>query len=209
MANTAHYTASQVIKDFHGLPRYGGAPNELSPGLYSPSFISLMGRDPGAALQSQPYLIGVLGPGAALIAAGVLIFVIFFLAYCCACCRCCGRCAPRPKTAASCTLLSRTSALVIIGCINLALVLSAISFVPGFASGLGGIVASMQGVVALMQSGSSLLASPSPVTVAGAPAPVERCVPRAPPPPPQGPPTLRALRTHFPRTAHPTLLLAA
>ena len=177
MANTAHYTPSQVIKDFHNLPRYSGAPNEISPGIYSSAFFSLVGSDPAAALRSQPYLIGVLGPGAALIAAGVLLFVIFFLAYCCACCRCCGRCAPRPKTAASCTLLSRTTALVVIGLINLALVLSAISFVPGFANGLGGIVASMQGVVALMQSGGSLLASSSLVTVAGASAPVQRCVP--------------------------------
>ena len=69
----AHYYPAQVVKDFHNMPRYGGAGNDLT-GAFSGGFSV-------AGLQSNTYLIGVLGPGAALIAAGVLIFIIFFLAY--------------------------------------------------------------------------------------------------------------------------------
>jgi hypothetical protein len=167
----AHYTPSQLIKDFHALPRYGGATNQIPVGVFGAEFTSAAASNPGAALRGSPYLLGALAPGAAMIAAGALVFLIFFTAYCCACCRCCGACRPRPKAAARCTLLSRTTALALLACINLALVLSAISFVPGFAAGLGGIVASMQSVAGLLGSGAALLTSPTPVQVAGAATP--------------------------------------
>lgn len=159
-SNTAHYTAQQVIKDFHNLPRYQNGPNELTPDVWSGGFSV-------SALQTNKYLLGVLAPGAALIAAGILAFIIFFFAYCCACCRCCGRCQPRKADAANWTLFSRYTALLFIGIINLALILSAISFVPGFSDGLGGIVASMKSVSALMRNGAALLASPTQVTING------------------------------------------
>jgi hypothetical protein len=165
--STQHYTPSQAILDAHALPRYGGASNSIPPGVFGAAFIDAASSDPAAALRSSPYLVGVLAPGAALIAAGVTIFFIFFLAYCCACCRCCGACRPRPKATTTCRLLSRTTALIVMGCINLGLVLSAIASVPGFAAALGGIVASMQSAAGIMASGAALLGSPTPVLVAG------------------------------------------
>ena len=50
---------------------------------YGSAFVSAVGSSPADALRSNPYLLGVLAPGAALIAAGVLVFLIFFLAYWC------------------------------------------------------------------------------------------------------------------------------
>ncbi len=71
--SSTHYYPAQVVKDFHNMPRYDSGGNDLT-GAFSSGFDV-------AKLTSNKYLIGVLGPGAALIAAGVLIFIIFFLAY--------------------------------------------------------------------------------------------------------------------------------
>jgi hypothetical protein len=95
------------------------------------------------------------------------LFSFFFLS--CACCRCCGRCQPRKADAANWTFFSRYTALLFIGIINLALILSAISFVPGFSDGLGGIAESMKSVVTLMRNGAALLNSPTAVTINGQP----------------------------------------
>jgi hypothetical protein len=92
-----------------------------------------------------------------------------FLFFSCACCRCCGRCQPRKAEAANWTFFSRYTALLFIGIINLALILSAISFVPGFSDGLGGIVASMKSVTTLMRYGAALLTSPTAVILNGQP----------------------------------------
>ncbi len=71
--STAHYYPAPVVKDFHTMPRYDGGGNDLT-GAFASGFAV-------DKLTSNKYLIGVLGPGAALIAAGILLFIIFFLAY--------------------------------------------------------------------------------------------------------------------------------
>ena len=197
--STQHYSPSQAITDAHNLPRWGGASNLVTPAVYGSAFIASLSTSPAEALRSNTYLLGVLAPGAALIAAGVLVFVIFCLAFwcvvqaplpslslslslshapvraraplsprtcSCACCRCCGACRPRAKASASCSLLSRTTALLLIGGLNLGLLLSALAYVPGFGAGLGGIVGSMQSVAALMTAGAALLTAPGPASVA-------------------------------------------
>lgn len=156
MSSPTHYTATQAILDFHNLPRFGGASNVLNAQAFSVSSL--------AELRANTYAIGVLAPGIAIIAAGILIFIVYILAYLCACCRCCGACKPRNRPPYPCMLRSRQTAMALIACLNLALILSAISYVPGFTTGAGQITASLQAVVKNLDSAFSVLVSSGSVT---------------------------------------------
>lgn len=148
------YIPSALVLSAHSMPRLGGATNEL-PKTFSTS-------DP-MSLFSDPYAKGILLPAAILIGLGIVLFVVFAFAFCCACCRCCQGLKCRRDRAKFYTGVRKYAGpervLVFFAVVNLALVLSAIAFVPGFSQGVDSVGATVTTLYATLTNATALVGS--------------------------------------------------
>ena len=112
--------------------------------------------------------VGVLGPGAALIAFGVLMWLSYTFAYCCGCIRCCGsrNCVKsRKANIADRPWLGAPAGVLIFAILNLGLVISAIAYLPGFVTAVSSVETSLAGFSKTLKAGSQLMtASGAPFT---------------------------------------------
>ena len=181
LPRVAPYAPSALILSAHAQPRLGGASNVL-PTSFSISSPTAVGTD--------PYLKGVVLPAAVLIGFGVVGLVVFGVAYACACCRCCLGLKCRRNRLTYYTGVRKyvgpERALVFFAVVNLALVLSAIAYVPGFAQGVNSVGSTLTTIYSTLYNTSAIVGTS--VTTTGLPQQVLFIFPvrprvRAPPPP--------------------------
>lgn len=150
------YIPAEEIVMYHGIPRFvlvgeGAATNEFS--------------------TDYSYFEGALYPAGGLFALAILSLIIYAIAYTCGCCACtCCKCRRKRNrveyNSGFKKFCSTPKAIVFFALINVALVLSIISYLGRFGRGVENFVQILDGFADLMGGVAGLLASPVPVKTA-------------------------------------------